>query len=410
MLLACGTPGDRELLRSLIELAGDLQVVGETGEVWEARHKVNMLRPDVVVVDASLSGEEAFAFSRELTQDFHLGVVMVAAEANPRLFRQAMQAGVRDLLVKPWTAEDLSGSLRGAVPVKVSTDGSERERGKVITIFGTKGGAGKTTIATNLALALAMLTREPVALVDLDLEFGTLATMLGLKPYSSIVNLCREEGPMTPERVERVMLPFRGQPVRLLAAPPSPDLAAEVEGDGKREPGRNYVAEIIEVLQGGYPYVVIDTATGFRDVNLTALDLASLVLVVTTPDIPALENTAKGLDVLLDRLGYSKEKVRLVLNRANFTGGLTYEDISRGLEVPLSFFVPSDGQRVSRAANLGKPVVLDGEEAPIVDTFKQLAKGVLDIFEGKLALARAHRRRWFGRWFGWLRDAGEARR
>ncbi|MCL4426687.1 MAG: response regulator [Firmicutes bacterium] len=350
----------REMIKGALVGEPKLQVVAEAADGRQAIDQALEIRPDVVFLDARLPKVDGLSAAEEILRHVSSDIVLLFSEEDRRLLRRAMQVGARDFLLKPFSQEELLSSVRdlfhqGALK-KIYERGSQE--GEVLTVFSTKGGVGKTTIASNLAAYLGERTQKRVLLLDLDLEFGSSAALLGLKPSTSIVDLCRGDGPIKPELLEKVILPTGQKNLFLLPAPPTPDLAAEVEGDGRRQRERNYVAEIISLAKSSFSHVVIDTASNFRETNLTALDRSAAVLLVTTPDIPTLQNTAKALDIMLQKLEYQPSRIRLILNRSDGAVGLTFEDISKGLAFPISYYVPSDGPTVIWAANFGQPFVL----------------------------------------------------
>lgn len=395
----------RESIRSMLDLEPEFVVVGEADTGARAVELASSLHPDVVLMDINMPGMDGItAAGRIVAEVPGTEVIMVSVEGNPDYFRRAMQAGARDYLVKPFTCDDLVNAIRQARRhAPAGTAGSvatgQRKRGRLITLFSSKGGVGKTTLAANLATALARKTRGRTLLVDLDLELGNLGVLLGVKPHHTIVDLCRREGTLTEEQIEKVLVPVGESQAYLLAAPLTPDLAAEVDGDGRKDRDRNYVGEILTLVQEHWDYIVADTGAGFRDATMVALEMASLVLMVTTPDIPTLSNAAKGLDILLDRLEYSRDKVRLVLNRCDGLFGLTLEDIERGLQTRISFYLPSDGILVARAANCGQPFVAGRVKSPLVDAVNKLADWVVNpesTAPGSPVPAKPKRRGLFG--------------
>ncbi|MCL5677288.1 MAG: response regulator [Firmicutes bacterium] len=375
----------RDSVRTMLEFEEGIAVVGEAEDGEEAVAKATELRPHVILMDINMPKMDGLAATRAILRDVSTNVIIISVQGDADYLRRGMQSGARDFLAKPFTVDELVTAIKNAcrtgelnaLYTRASTAAAGKS-GKVISFFSTKGGVGKTTLAANLAVALAVKTRAQVALVDLDLEFGVMATMFGLKPNTSIVDLCRVDGPLKAELVERVMVPSSNGLVSVLASPPSPEQAAEVDGEARGAKDRNYVGEILGLLKQTYAYVVVDTATSFRDGVLTALDRSDLVYVVTTPDIPTLHNTAKCLDILLTRLEYPQTKVRLVLNRADGTMGLSHDDITRGLDYGISYFVPSDGQTATWAANSGQPFVLRKAKTPLADTVHQMARDLAE--------------------------------
>ncbi|MFZ5826349.1 MAG: AAA family ATPase [Bacillota bacterium] len=356
----------RQSVKAMLEFeAEEFDVVGEAQDGHEAVTKAVQLRPDVVLMDINMPGMDGIEATAKLMAEHPVNVVIISVQGEQEYLRRAMKAGARDYLIKPFTFDELIQAIRSAAekrplvtgPVSRAAGPAKRE-GKVITIFSTKGGVGKTTIAANLSAALAQGGTKKVAVIDLDLEFGTLPTMMGVRPQATLVDLCRLDTPITVDHVNRVLARQSQSNVGVLAGPPMPHLASEVDGDGRADKSRNYVTEVLEALRQTHDYVVIDTAPSFREANLIALDKSDLVLMITLPEIAVLESTAKGLDVLLERLEYPREKVQVILNRSDSVQGLSHGEIAASLGQPLYHHIPSDGQAMVAAANVGIPLVL----------------------------------------------------
>ncbi len=345
----------RESIKRMLELDGDCAVVGEAADGVEAVSAARRLLPDVILMDINLPRMDGISAATQILAEQETNIVMISVEGDREYLRRAMQAGAKDYLVKPFSSDELAQAIRRCGIF--ASGGGGGARGRVITVFSPKGGVGKSVLAANLAIALALgQSGKEVVLVDLDLEFGVLAVMLGQKPRSSIVDLCRGAERITPAHVRETLTPIPQLPVSLLAAPPSPHLAAEVDGEAKQERNRNYVEEAIQALRAGWDYVVIDTPANFREATMAALDLADVILVVTTPDIPSLQNTAKGLNILLNQLEYSPDRVKLVVNQAEPKRGLSEEDVASALEHPVFFSVPAD-PAVVVAVNMGQSLL-----------------------------------------------------
>ncbi|MEW6547301.1 MAG: response regulator [Bacillota bacterium] len=348
----------RSALRAMLAGSGEVEVVGEAEDGPKAVAMAVTLRPDVMVVDLRLPGMDGAEVAEAVRGQVATAVVVVSVESTPDDFRRAMRAGARDYLVKPFSAEELLTAIRAAgegigdlpaTPLPAS--------GALTVVFFGSGGVGKTTLAVNLASWLALRGRKTV-LMDLDLEFGVAAVLMGVEPRTSIVDLCRREGEITEDVVWKAVTPGSSGLPGLLAAPPEPHLAAEVDGEARKEPGRPYVSEVISRLRRLCDYLVVDTESTFREATLMALDSAQVIMLVTTAEIPALYRTGRLLDVLLGKLGYPAEKVRLVLNRYDPQRSIKLEQISRGLDHPVSYVIPADEPTIAAAADRGQPFVL----------------------------------------------------
>lgn len=373
---------DSEQVRSSIKAMLDLEdgffVVGEVGEGPAAVEMARALRPDVILMDINMPGMDGIAATAAVMQESPTGIVIISVQGEAEYLRRAMQAGARDYLIKPFTADELCGAIRRAAEAPVPAAAQKREQdappveGKLITLFSTKGGVGKTVLAANLATQLAIKTRLKVCAVDLDLEFGVLASLFGTKPAASWLDLARVDGSLSASHVDRVLSRSPRVPVGVLAAPPLPHQAAEVDGEGRRDPRRNYVAEVLDLLRKTYDYVIIDTPCGFRESTLTALDRSDRILVVTVPEVPALQNAAKALDVLLERLEYPRAKVELVLNRCSKDSVLNPAEAEKGLGFKVQHALAEDPQ-VAWSVSAGQPLTLRRQRSPLTDGIGDLA-------------------------------------
>lgn len=374
----------RQSVKAMLSLEADqFLVVGEAEDGHQALEMTAMLKPDVVLMDVNMPVMDGLTAAERIMATTPVGIVIISVQGEQEYFRRAMKAGAADFLVKPFSSADLTSALRSAsdrlrLPPAAAEQNTEEPRtGKVVTVFSTKGGVGKTTLAANLSVAIARQTKLKVAAIDLDLEFGALGTVMGVRPMGTILDLCRLETVISAEHVSRVMVRQPQCSAWVLCAPPLPHLASEVEGDARMDRGRLYVAEIIDALRSSFDYVIIDTSSNFRESNLVAFDKSDLILLATQPEIPALETAAKGLDVLLQRLEYPEQKVQVVLNRSDTAIGLSAADIEKSLGVQIVHQIPSDGATAVNAGNTGAPFVLRRTRSAISDAVDELARSVV---------------------------------
>jgi len=372
VLAVPGPKGGRELSQAL-EATGRVEVIAEAYDTDSVVDKSCASLPEVVVMEEG-HHLDAFLATETLMRLQPVPVVILSERTGTDEFRKAMAAGARDLLPRRVPVATLVNAITAARG-RVARVPAQKERGRVISVFSTKGGVGKSTLATNLAVSLARLSKSRVACVDLDLEFGCQALLMGVQPAASIIDVTLPDAEGLEEVLDKVMArsPLAG--VRLLAAPPSPDLAAVVEGVKE---GPVTVPAILDSLRSNYRYIIVDLATGFRDLNLTVLESSDLVLLVATPDIPALHNTAKCLDVLLERLDFSPASVRLVLNRADAALGLPVHELPKHLDFPVSYRIPSDGKTAVWAANTGLPFTSRRGRSPLANAVMHVARQLME--------------------------------
>jgi pilus assembly protein CpaE len=253
---------------------------------------------------------------------------------------------------------------------------------KIISVFSPKGGCGKTTVATNLAVALANNGGSTVCLIDLDTAFGDVAIMLQLAPERT-VSAAVAMADRLDETALRSMLTPHKSGIDTLLAPATP-----AEGETVT---KSVVSELLRIAATMFDYIVIDTSSSFNSQVLAALDASHTYVLVTAPDIPTLKNARVALD-MFDLLGYPEERRMVLLNRADAKLGLTDGDIQRVLKAQIAANVPSS-RDVPVSINRGVPIVVDNPSHPFSKAIREFAE--VSIVGGKLPQPQG--RKLFGR-------------
>ncbi|MGB1655604.1 MAG: AAA family ATPase, partial [Acidimicrobiales bacterium] len=324
------------------------------------------------IVDGSLP-----AIEQVLRDHSELGAILVAEDITTSLLTQALRAGVKDVIAAPIDQEQLAESIVRATPTKVvvakdaatasaSTDQvfeADGELGKVITVFSTKGGAGKSVIAANLAVVLADRSEKPVCLVDADLQFGDIAVMLKLSPQHTVVDAVNSLDRLDETLIQSLLVTHESSGLLILPAPLEPAFADQI--------GAPEVTQIIELLRRFCSHVVVDTPAYFNDVVLGLIEMSDEVLLVAGMDIPNIKNVKIGLQTLR-LLNTPMEKLRLVLNRSNSKVMLDVGEVERNLQVTADVLIPSDIV-VPQAVNRGVPVVQSAPRSGVTKAIEQLA-------------------------------------
>jgi pilus assembly protein CpaE len=304
-----------------------------------------------------------------------MGVILIRERLDMGLLGEAIRAGVREvvsanepagLLAACARSLEVSRQMGPVHPRRSPVAGESEFDARVITVFAAKGGCGKTTLATNIAVALAAGGARRVGLIDLDLAFGDVAIMLQLVPERSIADAVGL-GDQLDETALRTLLTPYAPGLDTLLAPAGPAEAERVT--------QGLVADIMRLARGMFDALVVDTPPQFTDHVLTALDASHVHVLLTTPDIPALKNLRITLDTF-DLLDLPKESRLVVLNRSDAKVGLTAADIERVIQVPISAHVPSS-RDVPVSINRGVPITVDNPQHPV-------SKAVRDFSLGRL--------------------------
>jgi pilus assembly protein CpaE len=349
-------------------LGGRAETVGSVGALPPVLHG-----PLVVVLGPSCGSSEGLAEAASLLQgQSGIATILVTDELSTDLLQTALRSGVKDVLAMPVDAEQLLAAIdRVAVTLApaaapsgdIGGDAPSGELGRVVTVFSTKGGAGKSVIAANLAVVLARRSDKPVVLVDADLQFGDVAVMLKLAPQHTIVDAVGSLDRLDATLLQQLMLRHEPSGLWILPAPLEPSFADQISA--------GEMTRIIEILRSFCGHVVIDTPAYFNEVVLGLIEGSDDVLLVAGMDIPNIKNVKIGLQTLR-LLNVPTSKLHLILNRANSKVKLDVSEVERTLQIKAESLIPSDVV-VPQSVNKGTPVVLDAPKSGVAKSIEQLA-------------------------------------
>jgi len=366
VILADNNDQMRAGIRQLLELDSSIDIVAEAATGREVIDLIITTEPELVIIDAGMPDMDGFQTSQYITLHYPwVFVIIISINDEVQNFRKAMLAGAKEYLVKPLSASELNATVRQVADlnrkcVKVQVPDVQPQApipsnhdNRIITVFGTKGGVGKSVISTNAAVFMAQKYKNKVSLVDLDVQFGDISIMMNLKARKTLSELVQEMDELDPELLEEYVYERNG--VDVLAAPNKPELAELITA-------RN-VQSILQVCRQVYDYTFIDTPSFIDEITLTALEISDLVLLVVSLDLPTIKNVKKGIDILRS-LGLI-DKTRLVLNRSSGIAGIEPRDVESVLEMRIQAEVPSDGKLVVASLNQGVPFVRINARAPV---------------------------------------------
>jgi pilus assembly protein CpaE len=244
------------------------------------------------------------------------------------------------------------------------------EPGLVVAVFSPKGGVGRTTVAVNLAVAAATELGKKVVIVDGSFQFGDVGVLLNLNPKNKSIADLAPELEQAGEGVESIdtFVINHSAGIRVLLAPPSPEMAELVSPAGVRR--------VIESLRMTHDLVVVDCTAFFNDTTLTILDAADVILTMLSLEITSIKNMRLFLEVA-EQLGYESGKVRLVLNRADSALGIRVADVEHSIGRKVDETIVSDGRSVVYALNRGVPFFLSNREAQVSQDILRLARSVV---------------------------------
>ncbi len=384
VLIVDDIPETRDHLGKLLGFERDIQVVGAAASGAEALELAPVLLPDVVLMDINMPEMDGITATELMsTRAPAAAIVMMSVQGEADYLRRSMLAGAREFLVKPFSSDELTASIRQvhtrerekqgriaapAIAAQAALAASQREPGRVVAVFSPKGGVGRTTIAVNTAVAAASDVHQNVCLVDGSLQFGDVGVLLNLNPKSkSIADLVPElEAVGEPESLDTFVI-AHSSGAKVLLAPPSPEMAELVTPSA--------IKRVLEVLRARHDLVIVDCASSFSDSTLAILDSADVILTVLTLEITSIKNMRLFLEVA-DQLGYPDAKVQLVLNRADSALGIRVADVEHSIGRKVDHTIVSDGRSVVYALNRGVPFFLSNREAQVSQDVLRLARSL----------------------------------
>jgi pilus assembly protein CpaE len=388
VLIVDDIPETRDHLTKLLGFESDIDVVGSAASGSESLTMAASMLPDVVLMDINMPDMDGIAATEKLSAQVPTAsVVMMSVQGEADYLRRSMLAGAREFLVKPFSSDELTASIRQvytrerdkqsrmtAMPVMSGTPGGTASSaddggndGQIIAIFSPKGGVGRTTVAVNLAVAAATELGKSVVLMDGSFQFGDVGVLLNLNPKNkSIADLVPELEAGELESIDTFVINHSAG-IRVLLAPPSPEMAELITPAG--------VKRVLEALRRNHDLVIVDCTSWFNDTTLAILDAADVILTMLSLEITSIKNMRLFLEVA-EQLGYDQDKVKLVLNRADSSLGIRVSDVESSIGRKVDHTIVSDGRSVVYALNRGVPFFLSNREAQVSQDILRLAEAV----------------------------------
>lgn len=361
----------RENIRKLLQFENDVEVVGAARSGREAIDLALELEPDVVLMDINMPDMDGITATEKIREKISwVQIVILSVQGDPNYMRRAMLAGARDFLTKPPTIDELVSAIRragvmahsekdkAAATFSPSSPGSgplagytSPVNGKIIMVYSPKGGTGCTTLAVNIGVSLQSEEKQ-VVIVDGNLQYGDVKIFFNEQGKNHIGDLTPRVNELEPDLIEDVMITHAESGVKILAAPPRPEMAEEVNSD--------QFAQLLNYLRRIYSYVIVDTSSTITDVVLAGVEVSDLVILITTQDIPSIANARLFLD-LTSALGFGKDHIWLVLNKFDKRINITPEKLGEILRKEVISVIPVDSRTTIPSITRGIPLMLDSK-------------------------------------------------
>lgn len=359
----------KQIIKSYISKIPEIYLDKEFSDSFEAYNYVVENRSNIIIVDISEDPDVTFELINKITSlNKQAKIIVTSYNAEADLVIKSMRIGAREFLTKPLKEEEIQNAIIKMRDLSLGNL-SDSNKCKIISTFSNKGGIGKTAIAVNLALELANLTKEKVALIDLNLQLGDVTTFLDLNPSFDISyvvnNISRVDETFLLSTLEK----YKDTSLYVLADPPYLEQAEDITSD--------QISKLFDVLKETFSYIVVDTGSNFDGKTITVLDNSDLILLVTIVNLPAIRNCQRCLE-LFDRLGYSKDKAKIVLNRYMENEEIKTEDVEDVLDRKVYWKIPNNYFTIMSAINKGIPVGIVNPDSNIARNYRDLAAMLSD--------------------------------
>lgn len=373
VLIADSDASTRENLRARLSVEPDMEVVGLARDGQEAVQMAHALRPDIALLAAALAVCDGCRTAQFLAAaGLPTDCILLSGDGGPDSLREALRAGARELLAWPAQADRVGDAVRSVyqeqqrrTSAAFAEAADPQKMTRFVAVSGAKGGVGKTTLATNLALALMLETGEPTVLLDLYTQFGDVAMLLNLAPRHSLAELATR--PLS--EVDAAMLDDYAEQhesgLRVLVGAPAPVALDAIPA--------SFLDHVFGLLKRSARFVVLDVPPILHPTTLHALSHASLALLVANLyDLTTVKDTRLLLEAIEGRY-VPREKLWIVLNRVSRQNKLCVPDIEQALGHALAAQVPNDGRIVPHSINQGVPFMLSHPHSAISQSLRHLA-------------------------------------
>ncbi len=358
-----------EVLKLFISEFDNLELLKQTSDFWGILEILsNIAGKSLFIVDLSAKKQEKLDLMLKVSQQCP-NCKILALSDNPSvdLIIQIMRAGAKEFLPVPILKNEFFDVINKLIskleePKKIN-------KCKIISIFSNKGGIGKTSLASNLALELSKITKENVALIDMNFQMGDITTFLDLKPSFNISYMLENIDKINETFLLSTLERYKNSSLYVLADPPYFKQADTIHP--------KQITKLFNTLKETFSYIIVDAEASFDGKNIAALDNSDMILLVSVANLPALRNTQRCLE-LFDKLGYDKEKTKIVINRYMENDEIKENDIEKVLSKQIYWKIPNNYFAIMSAINKGLPVSIINSSTNIAQSYKDLAQHIAD--------------------------------
>lgn len=387
-------PIERSQLHAAFDAMSGVDVAGERPDLRSGLALAHQVQPQILVMDLVHPIEDGLTAAAQFhMQHPNCAIFLMTDAFDSDTLLRALRAGAQEVLRRPLDRSALSQAVERVAGLNAQRNGGGGAARGVVTVFSIKGGAGISTIAVNLAVAIRGLTNREVALADFDYQSGDAAFMLGITPKYSVADVV-EAARIDSASVQDALMRHRSG-VKVLPQPEQLDRVAGVTPE--------QIGNMVEILNSTHDRVVVDCPHVFNEYTLEIFDRSTTILLVAELSIPSVRAARRSLDIL-GKLNFmtSPDRVRLVVNRFTENSAIDRSQIEDTLGIPVFGTIANDYSAISRSINMGEPLCGEPSESRAARDIHALARKLVPadaIEESEVAVParRSGRLRFFGK-------------
>jgi pilus assembly protein CpaE len=379
-VVVIGDPGPiQDQVLSALRNQNEYEIVDVLTAKEKLMRELRAVEPEIILIDNILEGEPTLDIMDDLTSTFQeVMLIAVLHQSDPLQAQQAMLSGARAFIFHPFTQINLIATIRRVHEMLKRTRQSSAYKPaasdsarplRSIVVFSPRGGAGVSTVAANLSIALLEQTNQRILLFEGKLFFGHLDVMLNLRPHNTLADLVPHASSIDDNLMQEVVT-RHATGIDVLMAPESIQVAQGIRPDE--------LYNVFLNVQKFYDIVVVDAGSSLNENTVTLMDAADCILMVATPEMAALHDVSRFIQVTRS-LAYPPEKLMIVLNRAGVTGGIKPRDIEKAMRHPVFAEIPDDEVNALRSLNRGVPMYVRYSGSQASKGIKNLARHLLDL-------------------------------
>lgn len=358
----------RSILKSYLADIEGINLLVEFESAQTASELLSTQKKGIVILDISENIDKAIediklisAISKNLT------IITTANKLSTDAIVKTLRAGAKDFITKPFVKTEFIETITKAI--SSINEENPNETCKIISTFSNKGGIGKTSIAVNLAVELAQTTKEKVALIDLNLQLGDVATFLDMTPTFAMDYIADNIENLGEDELLKTLSRYKNTSLYVIADPINIDKSRDITAE--------QIKNILDALKKTFSYIVIDIGTNIDTKTITALDMSDLILLIAIVNLPAIRSTQRCMD-LFEKLGYTKDKVKLILNRHMENEDIKTTDIEDVVQQKVYWKIPNNYLTMVSAINKGVPVNEINTESNLARNYKEFSVKISD--------------------------------